>query len=207
MAGQTLSVAQMYALARSAGLAVPNAVTAAAIGMAESSGRTAATSSNPDGGTNVGVWQLDTKGVGAGYTVAELSDPSTNAKVMAKGSDNGTDWSDWATYVGGQYQSFVSQAEAASQSESSGGSSWIDDTLKTVEGIGKDLLNPLGLVSGAVSQLIQLPSQVTDFLTALEAPVKALMWFIDPANWVRLFAGFFGVLLAGFGLYALAKAA
>jgi Lysozyme like domain len=207
MAGQTLSITQMYALARSAGLAAPNAAVAAAIGMAESTGRTAVTSANPDGGVNVGIWQLDTRGVGSGYTVAELSDPSTNAKVMAKGSDNGTDWSDWATYVGGQYTSYLGQAQAAESAESSGGSDWVTSALKDVEGIAGDLLNPLGLVTGAVSQLIQLPSQVTDFLTALEAPVKALMWLVNPANWVRIIAGFLGVLLAGFGLYALAKAA
>jgi hypothetical protein len=70
---------------------------AACIGMHESSGRASATSSNPDGGTNVGIWQLDTKGVGSGHTVAQLSDPNTNAKLAIVGSKNGTDWRDWST--------------------------------------------------------------------------------------------------------------
>jgi hypothetical protein len=63
----------------------------------ESTGRSWVTSSNPDGGTNVGLWQLDTKGKGAGYSVAQLQNPDTNARVAIFGSNNGSDWSAWAT--------------------------------------------------------------------------------------------------------------
>jgi hypothetical protein len=72
---------------------------AANVAMAESSGRPAVTSSNPDGGTNVGLWQLDTKGVGAGYTVAQLQDPATNARITIMATANGTNWSEWANAV------------------------------------------------------------------------------------------------------------
>jgi len=65
--------------------------------MQESSGESWVTSSNPDGGINVGLWQLDTKGVGAGHTVAQLQNPDTNARLTIMGSRNGTDWSEWAT--------------------------------------------------------------------------------------------------------------
>jgi hypothetical protein len=70
---------------------------AACIAMHESSGIANETSPNPDGGTNVGLWQLDTKGKGAGHTVAQLSDPNTNAKLAIVGSANGTNWSAWST--------------------------------------------------------------------------------------------------------------
>jgi hypothetical protein len=64
----------------------------------ESSGRASATSSNPDGGTNVGLWQLDTPGgKGAGYTVAQLQNPLTNARVTVKATSDGADWSAWST--------------------------------------------------------------------------------------------------------------
>lgn len=63
----------------------------------ESGGRPGVTSTNPDGGINVGLWQLDTKGKGAGYSVPQLQDPNTNAKVAIQGSSNGRDWSAWAT--------------------------------------------------------------------------------------------------------------
>ncbi len=81
--------------------------TAAAIAMAESSGRTDALSQNPDGGTNVGLWQLDTRGVGAGYSVEQLRDPATNARVAVMGSLNGANWSPWQTYVEGTYRKFL----------------------------------------------------------------------------------------------------
>ena len=80
---------------------------AAAIALAESSGQSAVTSANPDGGVNVGLWQLDTKGKGAGHTVAQLQDPATNAAVAVAGSKNGTDWSAWATFVSGAYKRFM----------------------------------------------------------------------------------------------------
>ncbi len=81
--------------------------TAAAIAQAESGGSASVTSSNPDGGVNVGLWQLDTRGKGAGFTVAELQDPNTNAQVAVMGSANGTDWSAWATYASGAYRRYL----------------------------------------------------------------------------------------------------
>jgi hypothetical protein len=72
---------------------------AAAIAGAESSGSATVTSSNPDGGTNVGIFQLDTLGVGSGYTVAELQDPNLNAQVTIMATNGGTDWADWGDSV------------------------------------------------------------------------------------------------------------
>ena len=64
----------------------------------ESSGNASVTSKNPDGGTNVGLWQLDTPGgVGAGHTIAELQNPNTNARITVQATRNGRDWSAWAT--------------------------------------------------------------------------------------------------------------
>ena len=105
-----LTYAQLEALWISNGGSKATAPVAAAIAEAESSGLIGSTSSNPDGGTNVGLWQLDTKGVGAGYSVAQLSDPDTNAAVAVKGSGNGTDWSDWETYADGSYKVFLSNS-------------------------------------------------------------------------------------------------
>ena len=63
----------------------------------ESSGNASVTSPNPGGGINVGLWQLDTEGVGAGHTVAQLQNPNVNAMVAVRGSSNGTNWSEWST--------------------------------------------------------------------------------------------------------------
>jgi hypothetical protein len=70
------------------------------IARAESGGDAKITSSNPDGGTNVGLYQLDTRGKGAGYTVQQLQDPALNTRVAIRGSSNGNDWSAWATAGG-----------------------------------------------------------------------------------------------------------
>jgi lysozyme-like protein len=63
----------------------------------ESSGDPAVTSSNPDGGINVGLWQLDTKGKGAGHSVESLKDPHLNCRITIAATHNGQDWSAWAT--------------------------------------------------------------------------------------------------------------
>lgn len=80
---------------------------AAAIAMAESGGSATVTSPNPDGGTNVGVFQLDTKGVGSGYSVAELQDANLNTQITIMATDGGTDWAEWgdpvSAAVGGHY--------------------------------------------------------------------------------------------------------
>lgn len=96
--GGTFSNAQLQSLWIMAGGSPSKAGVAACIAEHESSGRASVTSGNPDGGTNVGLWQLDTPGgKGAGYSITQLQDPLTNARVAVRGSSNGTDWSAWST--------------------------------------------------------------------------------------------------------------
>ena len=102
-----LSKDQLQALWTSNGGDPSTADVAAAVALAESSGRPGVTSPNPDGGTNVGLWQLDTRGVGSGYSIAQLSDPATNARVAILGSGNGTRWGAWQTYVEGTYRNYL----------------------------------------------------------------------------------------------------
>lgn len=82
---------------RMAGGSAGSANNAACHGIQESSGDASVTSPNPDGGTNVGLWQLDTKGVGAGHTIAQLQDPLTNARITVQATRDGQDWSEWST--------------------------------------------------------------------------------------------------------------
>lgn len=72
---------------------------AAKVAMAESGGRADVTSSNPDGGTNVGIFQLDTKGVGSGYSVAQLQNANLNTRITIMATHNGTNWSEWGDPV------------------------------------------------------------------------------------------------------------
>lgn len=208
---QTLSPVQLYALARKAGLSADRAVTAAAVAMAESGGRSWVTSANPDGGTNVGPWQLDTPGGGgAGYTVAQLQDPWTNAQAMAKASKDGTDWSTWQTYAENTYAEFLPDAAAAQIQEGhavqdhGGGGSWIDQVLHDIRSGWNDTG---GKAVSAAGNALAWPGQITGFFSSADDFVSAAMWLFNPANWVRIIAGFFGLLLAGAGLFMLAKAA
>ena len=95
----TYSLQELQTLWISQGGSPGTAFEAANVAMAESSGEPAVTSANPDGGTNVGLWQLDTKGVGAGYTIEQLSDPATNCRITVMHTANGTNWSEWADAV------------------------------------------------------------------------------------------------------------
>jgi len=91
------SEAQVRALWISLGGPSGSAQNAACHAMQESSGNASVESSNPDGGTNVGLFQLDTKGVGSGHTVAQLKNPVLNTQVTIKATDGGRNWSAWAT--------------------------------------------------------------------------------------------------------------
>jgi hypothetical protein len=95
------SSSKLEALWTANGGAQDTAAIAAAIGMAESSGSATVTSYNDvGGGTNVGIWQLETPGgVGSGYTVAELQNPDTNARLTVMATGNGRDWSQWEDSV------------------------------------------------------------------------------------------------------------
>lgn len=111
MAGTTYTYAQLEQLWINNGGSAATAPVAAAVAMAESAGQAAATSANPDGGTNAGLWQLDTPGGGgAGYSVAQLQDPNTNAKAAVAASSGGANWATWETYVNGAYKAFVSSS-------------------------------------------------------------------------------------------------
>lgn len=108
--GTTFTHAQLMKLWTASGGSSGKADLAAAIAQAESGGSATVTSSNPDGGTNVGLWQLDTKGKGAGHTVAQLQNPATNARLTVAGSSDGTDWSAWATFASGAYKGFLNSS-------------------------------------------------------------------------------------------------
>lgn len=93
----TYTHAQLMELWQQAGGSAASANNAACHAIQESGGNPQATSQNPDGGENVGLWQLDTKGVGAGYSVQELMNAQNNARITVFATVNGTNWSQWST--------------------------------------------------------------------------------------------------------------
>jgi hypothetical protein len=169
----TYTYTQLEDLWMQAGGSRAAAAIAAAIAMAESGGRSWVTSANPDGGTNVGPWQLDTRGKGAGYTVAQLQDGPTNARLAVAGSNDGHDWSAWATWVSGAYKQFL------------GGHGVPPGTPSTP----LHLPNPLGV-----------PGQVVG---AFKSAGTALDWLLQPNHWVRIFCGTIGAGAVLGGLWIL----
>jgi hypothetical protein len=117
---------------------------AAAIAMAESSGRTDVTSANPDGGVNVGLWQLDTRGKGAGHTVADLQNPATNAAVAVRGSSNGTDWSAWATFASGAYKRFMNGSTTPDTNVPGGGQAAVTAASQQAAAAGPECAFSIG---------------------------------------------------------------
>jgi hypothetical protein len=140
----TLTYAQLEGLWIANGGSKAVAPLAAAIAMAESSGRTDVTSANPDGGVNVGLWQLDTKGKGAGHTVAQLQNPATNAAVAVKGSKNGTDWSAWATFATGAYRRFMNGSTTPDMNVPGGGQAAVTAASQQAAAAGPECAFSIG---------------------------------------------------------------
>jgi hypothetical protein len=62
-----------------------------------------------------------------------------------------------------------------------------------------------GLLGNAFT--LALPDSATAGLENATRALQALMWIFNPENWVRITSGAFGVILAGFALLFLMKAA
>jgi len=117
-AGETLSTAQLVAIAKQAGFSQENAVTAAAVAKAESGGRSGVVNDNPKtGDLSYGLWQINMIGrLGPerlkkfGITSYEqLKDPLTNAKAAFILS-GGSNFTPWSVYNSGKYKSFLPEA-------------------------------------------------------------------------------------------------
>jgi len=170
--------AQIAAFAHNAGFRGVHLVEAVAIALAESSGNSNATSSNPDGGVNAGLWQLDTPGGGgAGFTVGELQNPQTNADVAFKVSHGGTSWGAWETWATGAYRKFMTAAATAAKT-------------------------PITAASATGSGL-SLPGVPAVVVAFFRSAGTALDWLLQPGHWVRIFAGLGGGIMVLSGLWVL----
>jgi Lysozyme like domain len=184
------------------GGSVGTAGTALARALSESSGNPAATSANPNGGTNVGLYQLDTTGVGSGHSVSELEDPYTNTKITVAATKNGTDWSEWAD----NWQDFTSEAATAlSEFKKGAGSSPSAYAKKVLAGIAgaNAEQSDTDQSSGGGGWL----SFLTDPVSAASDMLKIVEFVINPLSWLRIIAGFAGFVFLGAGLFMMAKAA
>jgi hypothetical protein len=151
----------------------------AAIAMAESDGDS--TAENPSGAT--GLWQI----LGAVNPADQnnLTNPTVNAhEALLKLQSQGL--GAWVTYTTGAYKKYLTSGVDPSTLPTSGGS---DSNTTSSLGIGGFLW----------------PGDITGFFKDAKSFLDALLWIVNPASWLRIGAFGIGLLLLGFGAYALIK--
>jgi lysozyme-like protein len=162
----TLTPAQIAGYARQAGFQGPALVTATAVALAESGGRTDAVNVNTNGSRDLGLWQLNDS---AHPWVKSINwqDPAANAQGAkriydeAKGS-----FRPWVAYTSGSSTRFNLQAAQAAgapaaPAENAG---WLDK------------LNPLDDVADAASSAAD----------GVKLAASAGVWLSNPHNWLRV---------------------
>lgn len=181
----TLSYAQIRAYAAAAGAANPDV--AAAVAMAESGGSTTAHNGVPPD-NSYGLWQINMYGsMGPArrkqYALtsnAQLTDPATNARVMASISSGGTNFSPWTTYTSGKYKKFLHGADTTTANTSAIDAGFTATNANAVTDIPGDLWDGV--------------KNVTDVV------VDAANWIVNPSNWLRIAYVLGGVSVALVGL-------
>lgn len=151
----TLDIGGVKAYAAAAGFQGNSLITATAIAMAESSGRTDVI--NASGA--VGLWQI-LMSAHPQWTQAQLMDPYTNAKAAFQISNGGSNWSPWVTYTNGAYKQFYLQAQSTPVDQG------IANDIKT----GIQVLSPAAAIAtGAIPAINPLDwlSNVGDFFSKL----------------------------------------
>lgn len=126
--GGSLGTEKLVSLAKGAGFNDQDAVTMAAIAMAESGGKSGAINDNPKtGDLSYGLWQINMIGkLGPARrkefgieSNEQLLDPATNANAAKKVKDS-SGFSAWSVYKSGDYKQFLPSAqEALKKSQSS----------------------------------------------------------------------------------------
>ena len=116
----SLSIKQVYQLARNAGLGHEAAITATAIAMGESGLNPGAvgdtTLTDATWGPSIGLWQIRSvkaeTGTGKSRDASRLKSPEFNARSMVAISGGGRTWGPWTVYTNGTYKSFIGRVRA-----------------------------------------------------------------------------------------------
>lgn len=163
-----LSDRQIAALAKGVGLSGDKLVTAIAVALAESSGKSDVLGPPTQYGRAVGVWQI--MPLAGRPSTAALKDPHVNAEQMAKISSGGTNWKPWEAYTNGSYRIFLPRARTAAGNPDTSG-------IPTGGNSG-------GGTGGDVQQagFSAFPGEIVSFFE----------FVTDPITWMRA-----GMLLAG----------
>ncbi|WP_154793304.1 hypothetical protein [Occultella kanbiaonis] len=140
----TLTTAQVYGLARRAGLDAADATIATAIAAGESGLRTDARGDvglqTSKWGPSIGLWQVRSlnaeRGTGGVRDELALTDPEHNARSMVSISAGGSTWRPWTVYTSGAWRQHLAAAEAAADGSESGETDWRKGGGAGTQGLG-----------------------------------------------------------------------
>lgn len=200
-AGTTLTPQQIAGWAQSAGFSGPNLVTAVAVAMAESGGKTDAVSPvNSDGSRDYGVWQINSRAHAdklAGKQWWSVQNAAIAKAVYdeAAASGNRNGWRPWSVYRSGAYMLHYPTATIAARTPEMGAGGGDDATVITpIESIGEGIAAPVTEAANAIKGIAQ-------------AVNKAQQWLSDRENWERVGIGAVGAALIVGALVMLARPA
>lgn len=195
-----LTVPQVYALARGAGLDHERAVIATAISWAENDthdpGRMGDLAlQDATWGPSVGLWQIRSlkaqQGTGGTRDASRLTDPQFNARSMFAESNGGRNWRPWSTYTDGKYLRHIDAVRRAVGDGSGVPASGSDDVTNASTG-------------GVSVSTGRSPFDIDLNLGPLSGPVEGLIGAAGPlALGALLLLG--GVGLVVVGMYQAAK--
>ena len=205
----------------------------AAIALAESSGDPEATNPTDNNGTQTswGLWQISNGD--HSEPSSDWNTPLGNAR-LAVGKIESQGLGAWGTYTSGAYRQYLQSGTAPDTSGSYGGGGgatgggfagggsagrpgvsqadllstlgpWLGPLLGTVTGGGAGgealgLPSILGTVFGPIANAF------TDFAHALSVGMTAVLWLVNPRNWLRIIAGIVGAVSVTAGAVMLARA-
>jgi hypothetical protein len=220
----TLSYSQLEGVWTQAGGDPSLAPLMAAIAEAESSGDPTATNPTDNNGTQTswGLWQISNGD--HSEPDPNWADPLTNARLALAKYRSPQGLGAWGTYTSGAYRNFLQGGVAPSSPPTGDGgggaplpgspgavpainipgvAQWLIPLLQNFNQAspGSGLAGIMGTVLGPISNTFQ------DFSHALTSAMTAVLWLINPMNWVRIFAGAAGFLIGLTGLFFVARSA
>lgn len=186
----------------------------AAIALAESSGNPDALNASDNHGTqsSFGLWQIST----GTHTPPspQWNIPSVNAQLaVAKFHSQGL--GAWGTYTSGAYLRYMNGAAGGAGGDGGSGgaggasgtsivqtglSSWIQGLVGNVGGGFSVMGDTIGDIFGPIANVI------INIGTAISDIMKAILWLVNPANWVRIIAAIVGTGALATGLMLMAQA-
>lgn len=147
----TLTPAQIYSLARGAGLSAAGATVATAIALGESGGRTDAQGDvglqDSKWGPSIGLWQIRSLkaeyGTGGPRDATRLTDPYFNAASMVAISGKGGNWRPWTVFTSGAYKKYLGTVAA----ETAGGGEQLPESPGLLDQLGSGLSNAIDAIN------------------------------------------------------------